>query len=74
MSVPSTPAGSSIARAHVAGPPFGIGALAEVERPIPAPGPGQILVQMRAVALNYRDILVANGIGAWRAAEPRVLA
>jgi NADPH:quinone reductase-like Zn-dependent oxidoreductase len=29
---------------------------------------------MRTVALNYRDVLVANGIGAWRAAEPRVLA
>jgi NADPH:quinone reductase-like Zn-dependent oxidoreductase len=32
-----------------------------VERPIPRPGPGQVLVRMHAASLNYRDLLVANG-------------
>lgn len=61
-------------RAFVAAPPFGIDALAVVERPIPAPAAGQVLVQMRAIALNYRDVLVTHGIGTWRAAERRVIA
>jgi len=34
-------------------------ALAEVERP--APGPGEALVRVRAVALNYRDLMVFDG-------------
>jgi fatty-acyl-CoA synthase len=28
----------------------------------PEPGPGQVLVQMKAIALNYRDLLVINGL------------
>lgn len=32
-----------------------------VERPDPAPGPGQVLVRLRAAALNYRDTLVTTG-------------
>ncbi len=35
--------------------------LALVERPTPRPGPGQVLVRMRATSLNYRDLLVATG-------------
>lgn len=31
------------------------------ERPQPEPGPGQLLVRMRAAALNYRDLLVVTG-------------
>jgi NADPH:quinone reductase-like Zn-dependent oxidoreductase len=31
------------------------------ERPIPKPESGQVLVKMRAVSLNYRDILIATG-------------
>jgi hypothetical protein len=42
-------------RAYVVREPFGVDALAAVEWPIPEPGPGQVLVRMRAVALNYRD-------------------
>ncbi|MGO1119810.1 zinc-dependent alcohol dehydrogenase family protein [Rhodovibrionaceae bacterium A322] len=34
----------------------GVDALALVERPSPQPGPGQILVRMKASALNYRDL------------------
>ena len=35
--------------------------LVETDRPYPEPGPGQIVVRVRAVSLNYRDLLVANG-------------
>jgi NADPH:quinone reductase-like Zn-dependent oxidoreductase len=31
------------------------------ERPIPRPERGQVLVKIRAVSLNYRDILIATG-------------
>jgi len=74
VSGPSAVSATGRARAYVAGPPFGIDAVTAVERSIPSLAPGQILVQMRAVALNYRDILVANGVGAWRVSESRVLA
>lgn len=57
-------------QAYVIQEPFGIDALRAVERPIPQPGPGQVLVRVRAVALNYRDLMIING--RWRAAEPRV--
>jgi NADPH:quinone reductase-like Zn-dependent oxidoreductase len=40
---------------------FGIDSLAVVERPQPRPGPGQVLVRMRAWSLNYRDLLVVKG-------------
>jgi NADPH:quinone reductase-like Zn-dependent oxidoreductase len=40
---------------------FGLDNLALVERPDPRPGPGQVLVRVRAVALNYRDLLTVNG-------------
>ena len=29
--------------------------------PDPTPGPGEVLVQVRAVSLNYRDLLVIEG-------------
>src|SRR5688572_11192778 len=38
-----------------------IDALRLVERPVPRPGPGQLLVRVRAASLNYRDLLIANG-------------
>lgn len=38
-----------------------IDALTLVERPVPKPGPRQVLVRVHAVSLNYRDLLVANG-------------
>jgi NADPH:quinone reductase-like Zn-dependent oxidoreductase len=40
---------------------FGIDSLAVVERPEPRPGPGQVLLKMRAFSLNYRDLLVVKG-------------
>jgi len=39
----------------------GIETLTLVERESPRPGPGQVLVRMRAASLNYRDLLVAAG-------------
>ncbi|MGN6514820.1 MAG: zinc-dependent alcohol dehydrogenase family protein [Rhizomicrobium sp.] len=35
----------------------GIGNLKLVERPEPKPGPGQVVVAMKAASLNYRDLL-----------------
>lgn len=39
----------------------GIEALSIREKDVPEPGPGQLLVRMRAASLNYRDLLVACG-------------
>ena len=41
--------------------PFGIAHLALVDRPDPEPGPGQVLLRMRAVSLNYRDLPIVRG-------------
>ena len=40
-----------------------------VERPIPQPGPGEILLRVRAATLNYRDIAILNG--SYRPEHPR---
>lgn len=39
----------------------GIDSLTLVERPDPKPGYGQVLVKIKAVSLNYRDLLVVKG-------------
>lgn len=41
---------------------FGIGSLTLVEKPEPRPGHGQVVVNVRAASLNYRDLLVAKGL------------
>jgi NADPH:quinone reductase-like Zn-dependent oxidoreductase len=41
---------------------FGLDALKIVERPEPKPGPGQLLLKMRAFSVNYRDLLVVKGL------------
>ncbi|HLJ95844.1 MAG TPA: NAD(P)-dependent alcohol dehydrogenase [Gemmataceae bacterium] len=41
---------------------FGADSLTLTERPEPKPGPGQVLLQMRAFSLNYRDLMVVQGI------------
>jgi len=44
-----------------------------VEREKPAsPGPGEVMVKMGAVSLNFRDLLVATGNGHWRPTPGRV--
>lgn len=40
---------------------FGIDGLRLVQRDDPRPGPGQVLVRMRAASLNYRDYLMVKG-------------
>ena len=39
----------------------GIDALVATERPAPAPGPRELVVRVRAVSLNYRDLLHVLG-------------
>lgn len=41
---------------------FGIDSLVVTERPEPQPGAGQVLVRMQAWSLNYRDLMVVNGV------------
>jgi NADPH:quinone reductase-like Zn-dependent oxidoreductase len=52
---------------------FGLENLAVVDRPEPTPGPGQVLVRVRAASLNYRDLLVAGGQYNPKLKFPRVL-
>lgn len=40
---------------------FGIDNLKLVERDVPRPGPGEVLVQLRAASLNFRDLMVTEG-------------
>ena len=40
---------------------FGIDSLEFVEKPTPQPGPGEVLVAMHAISLNYRDLMVVKG-------------
>jgi NADPH:quinone reductase-like Zn-dependent oxidoreductase len=42
--------------------PWGLDAIEVVDVPDPVPGPGEVLVRMRAVSLNYRDLLMVGGI------------
>lgn len=51
---------------------FGIDSLEFVERPTPAPGPGEVLVGVRAISLNYRDLMVVKGQYNPRMALPRI--
>lgn len=39
----------------------GLDALTLTEQPEPQPGPGQLLIKMRAASLNYRDLLTVKG-------------
>lgn len=42
--------------------PWGFDALKVVDAPDPTPGHGEVLVRMKAVSLNYRDMLMVNGM------------
>ena len=48
-------------KAYVLEGPGGIDSLKLVERPTPEPGPGEVLVRVRACSLNYRDHLALKG-------------
>ena len=41
--------------------PGGVDAMMLVEKPVPAPGLGQVLVKLKAVTINYRDLLTVKG-------------
>jgi NADPH:quinone reductase-like Zn-dependent oxidoreductase len=51
---------------------FGVDSLEFVERPAPAPGPGEVLVKIRAVSLNYRDLLMVKGLYNPKLQLPRI--
>lgn len=40
---------------------FGLDNLIQTERPLAAPGPGEVLLRMRAVSLNFRDLMMIDG-------------
>lgn len=42
-------------------PGKGKDAWALTEKPDPRPGPGEVIVRMRAASLNYRDLMIARG-------------
>lgn len=48
-------------------------ALRYAEHPDPSPGPGEILVRVKACALNYLDLWVRGGIPAYKISLPHVL-
>jgi len=50
----------------------GIDALALNDRATPTPGPGEVLVQVRASSLNYRDLLTVSDPGPRGLAYPRI--
>jgi NADPH:quinone reductase-like Zn-dependent oxidoreductase len=41
--------------------PEGIDGMRLVERPVPTPGAGEVLVRLKAATLNYRDLLTVKG-------------
>lgn len=51
---------------------FGIPNLKLVDRPEPNPGPGQVVVAVRAISLNYRDLMMVKGQYNPRLPLPRV--
>lgn len=44
----------------------GMDGLRIVERPDPTPRLGQVVLRMKAFSVNYRDLLVVNGVGRWK--------
>src|ERR1039458_9904041 len=40
---------------------FGVDSLEFIERPTPSPEAGEVLVKVRAISFNYRDLLVVKG-------------
>jgi NADPH:quinone reductase-like Zn-dependent oxidoreductase len=51
---------------------FGIDSLEFVERPTPAPGPGEVLLAVRAVSFNRRDLMVVKGLYNPKMKLPRI--
>ncbi|HYK35637.1 NAD(P)-dependent alcohol dehydrogenase [Alloacidobacterium sp.] len=53
-------------------PAFGIDNLELVQSPEPRPGPGEVLIRVHAVSLNYRDLLITLGYYNPKMALPRI--
>ena len=51
---------------------FGVDSLEFVEHPTPQPGPGEVLVRVHAISLNYRDLLVVKGLYNPKLKLPRI--
>jgi NADPH:quinone reductase-like Zn-dependent oxidoreductase len=51
---------------------FGVDSLEFVERPTPTPGAGEVLVQVRAISFNFRDLLVVKGVYNPKLKLPRI--
>lgn len=51
---------------------FGLEHLEAGEIPAPTPGPGEVLVRVRAVSLNYRDLMMVRGEYDPRLKMPRI--
>jgi NADPH:quinone reductase-like Zn-dependent oxidoreductase len=51
---------------------FGLESLAVADRPQPQPGPHEVLIRVKAVSLNYRDLLVVKGAYNPKMPLPRV--
>jgi NADPH:quinone reductase-like Zn-dependent oxidoreductase len=51
---------------------FGLDHLKIIDRPDPTAGPGQVVVAIKAVSLNYRDLLIVKGLYNPKMALPRV--
>jgi len=62
------PGPSSMARWVTRGD--GIDALTREVVAVPQPQAGELLVEVEAWSLNYRDLLVVDGVGGWRPAGP----
>jgi NADPH:quinone reductase-like Zn-dependent oxidoreductase len=65
--------GAPVVKALVLRNGFGLENLTRVEMPDPVPGPGQVLVRVRAASLNYRDLLIVKGHYNPKLKFPRVL-
>jgi NADPH:quinone reductase-like Zn-dependent oxidoreductase len=52
--------------------PFGINSVVFTTRPDPVAGSRDVVVRLTALALNYRDQFVIDGIDRWRPREPRI--
>jgi NADPH:quinone reductase-like Zn-dependent oxidoreductase len=51
---------------------FGVDSLEFVERPTPSPEAGEVLVKVRAISFNYRDLLVVKGLYNPKMKLPRI--
>jgi NADPH:quinone reductase-like Zn-dependent oxidoreductase len=51
---------------------FGIDSLEFVERPTPSPELGEVLVKVRAISFNYRDLLMVKGLYNPKLRFPRI--